>query len=122
MAGRPLDYFADSVRYPLATSSRRNLPEFNIRFALAIGNPTKVATPKGESRVTESLRMLELEGGQPGGPGFALFETWDSRGSLPGPGCPRFPAFTNPLQNQCVAAAAGHGLKGAVNFVGSGKL
>jgi len=45
---RPLDYFANSVQYPLATSSRRNLPNFNIRFAFGIRNPTKVAAPKDE--------------------------------------------------------------------------
>jgi|SRR5208282_1753887 len=45
---KPLDCLANSVQYPLATSSRRNLPEFNIRLALAIRNPTKVVTPKEE--------------------------------------------------------------------------
>jgi hypothetical protein len=38
---KPLDYFADSVQNPLATSSRRNPPEFNIRFASPIRHPRK---------------------------------------------------------------------------------
>jgi len=71
---RPLDYFADSVQYPLATSSRRNPPEFNIRFALAIRNPTKVVTPKEADRGWLILNSIPTpEGG--GWPALTLVPT-----------------------------------------------
>ena len=38
---KPLDCLKGSVQYPLATSSRRNPPEFNIRFASPIRHPRK---------------------------------------------------------------------------------